>query len=187
MKKEDLKKAGEVPIHKINEEAEEHDSLVEKAEISEEEKLHQEVEALRAEIEKMKNDYARAYADMENTKKRIRADEEMARKYRIQSFASNLLPTLDNFERALQQEIPEVAQPFVKGVEMIYEELKLLLTNEGVKEIECLNQVFDPNYHQAVMTEAVDGVEKGIVLEVFQKGYLLKDRILRAAMVKVSA
>ena len=69
---------------------------------------------------------------------------------------------------------------------MIYQQLINALNNEGVKEIEALNQPFDPNFHQALMQEAVEGVESGIVVEVLQKGYMLKDRVLRATLVKVS-
>ena len=98
-----------------------------------------------------------------------------------------MLPVLDNLERALAQEVPEAAQAYVKGVEMTYEQLKNALMQEGVQEIDCLGKPFDAAYQQAIMTEKQEGTEAGIVLQVLQKGYMLKDRILRAAMVKVSA
>ena len=69
---------------------------------------------------------------------------------------------------------------------MIYNQWIAALKNEGVEEIDCLNKPFDPNLEQAIMQEKVEGVESGVVIEVLQKGYLLKDRILRPAMVKVS-
>ena len=145
-----------------------------------------EIDLLKAEIDKLKNDYARAYADTENLKKRLNAEAEQTRKYRIQSFALEILPTIDNLERALASDIPEDAKAFYDGIKIIYDQLLNALRNEGVKEIEALDKPFDANIHQALMSEKVDDKEAGIVLEVLQKGYLLKDRILRPAMVKVS-
>ena len=145
-----------------------------------------EVEKLQKEIETLKNDYARAYADTENMRKRLTAEAEQTRKYRIQSFAREILPVIDNLERALQTEVNEADEAFKKGVEMTYNQLINALKNEGVEAIDCLNKPFDPNFHQAIMQEKKEGVESGIVIEVLQKGYLLKDRILRPAMVKVS-
>ena len=145
-----------------------------------------EVEKLNKEIEKLKNDYARAYADTENLKKRLMAEAEQTRKYRIQSFAKEIVPVIDNLERALQSEVHESDEGLKKGIEMTYDQLLAALKNEGVEVIDCLNKPFDPNLEQAIMTEKVEGVESGIVIEVLQKGYVLKDRILRPAMVKVS-
>ena len=150
-----------------------------------------ELEAKIAELEQaladQKNAYYKAYADTENLKKRLHAEAETTRKYRIQSFALELLPILDALERALA--VPsedENIQNYVKGFEMIHDQLVGILEKEGVKEIDALNKPFDHNYHQALMQEPVEGVESGIVVEVLQKGYMLKDRVLRAALVKVS-
>lgn len=145
---------------------------------------NKEIESLKAELAKLRNDYARAYADTENMRKRLQNEADMIRKYRIQSFALDVLPVIDNCERALAQETSDEA--YRKGVEMIYNQLINSLKKEGVEEVEALNKPFDPNFHQSIMMEKVDGVESGIVIQVFQKGYKLKDRILRAAMVKVS-
>ena len=150
-----------------------------------------ELEAKIAELEQaladQKNAYYKAYADTENLKKRLHAEAETTRKYRIQSFALELLPILDSMERALAvSSEDEHIQNYVKGFEMIHNQLVAILEKEGVKEIEALNKPFDHNYHQALMQEPVEGVESGIVVEVLQKGYMLKDRVLRAALVKVS-
>ena len=145
-----------------------------------------EVDELKKQIDSLKNDYARAYADTENLKKRLNAEAEQTRKYRIQSFAKEILPVIDNLERALQTEVNEADEGFKKGVEMTYNQLIAALKNEGVEVIDCLNKPFDPNFHQAIMQEKKEGIESGIVIEVLQKGYVLKDRILRPAMVKVS-
>lgn len=143
------------------------------------------IKQLEATIVDLKNKYAMAYADTENTRKRLQAEAEQTKKYRIQSFAVEILPVLDNLERALSSDMNS-EDGFHKGVAMIYDQLVNALKNEGVKEIECLDTKFDPNFHQAVMQEKVEEKESGIVIQVLQKGYMLKDRILRPAMVKVS-
>ena len=145
-----------------------------------------ETDLLKKQIEKLKNDYARAYADTENMKKRLQAEAELNRKYRIQSFAKEILPVLDNLERALASEVHESDEALRRGVEMTYDQLVNALKNEGVEQIDCLNKPFDPNLEQAIMQEKVEDLEAGIVIEILQKGYVLKDRILRPAMVKVS-
>lgn len=144
-----------------------------------------EIENLKLEINKLKNDYALAYADTENIRKRLNSENELIKKYRAQSFISDILPIIDNFERALNSK-ENKDDSFYKGVEMIYQQLLNSLKKEGVDEVEVLNKVFDPNFMQSIALEKIEGVESGIVVEVFQKGYKLKDRILRAAMVKIS-
>lgn len=148
------------------------------------ETLKQEIEKLEEQVKTLKNDYAKAYADTENMRKRLNADFELSKKYRIQSFAIDILPVIDNLERALEQEVSDV--DYKKGIEMIYQQLMNSLVKEGVSKMDVLDKPFDANFHQAIMSEKVDGVESGIVIQVFQNGYMLKDRILRAAMVKVS-
>ncbi len=162
------------------------------AEIEEEEEIvedineESEIEKLTKEIDKLKNDYARAYADTENLKKRLTAEAEQTRKYRIQSFAKEVLPVIDNLERALATPVHESDESFKKGIEMTYNQLLSALKNEGVEEIDCLNKPFDANLEQAIMQEKKEDVDSGIVIQILQKGYVLKDRILRPAMVKVS-
>lgn len=144
------------------------------------------IKKLEDELNDLKNKYALAYADTENLRKRLQAEADQTRKYRIQSFAINVLPVIDNLERALNSDENKKDDGFYKGVKMIYDELIKALKDEGVEEIDCLNKTFDPNYEQAILQEKVEGVESNIVVEVLQKGYMLKDRVLRAAMVKVS-
>ena len=145
-----------------------------------------EIDKLKEENRKLKTDFLRAYADTENLKKRLMAEAEQTKKYRIQSFAKEILPVIDNLERALLTEVAEADEGFKKGVEMTYDQLIAALKNEGIEEIDCLDKKFDPNLEQALMQEKIEGKEPGIVIQVLQKGYLLKDRILRPAMVKVS-
>ncbi len=147
-------------------------------------KLQATIDELNQQVNVLKNEYAKAYADTENTRKRLQADFDSRTKFMMQSFALELLPVLDNCERALAQATTDEA--YRKGVEMIYNQLQNALSKEGVTEIDALNQPFDGNWHQALMSEKKENVEPGIVIEVLQKGYRLKDRLLRAAMVKVS-
>lgn len=149
--------------------------------------LEKKISELEEEVAKQKNAYFKAYADTENLRKRLQSEAETTRKYHIQSFALEVLPVLDSMERALAvQSDDENIKNYVKGFEMIHDQLVAVLEKEGVKEIDALNQPFDHNVHQALMQEPVEGVESGIVVEVLQKGYMLKDRVLRAALVKVS-
>lgn len=151
------------------------------------EELEEEIVKLKEEAAANKNAYFKAYADTENLKKRLQSESDNVRKYRIQSFAMEILPVLDNLERALDVKVDDQnIKNYAKGFEMIYQQLVHILNQEGVKEIEALDKPFDPNYHQALMQEAKDGVESGMVIEVLQKGYMLKDRVLRATLVKVS-
>lgn len=142
------------------------------------------IEKLQQENAELKNQYYKAYADAENFKKRSSKELENALKYRIQSFASEILPAIDNLERALNNETSDEAMK--AGVQMIYDQIMSALQKEGVSEIEALDKEFDHNVHQALLTEKVDDVEPNQVLEVLQKGYMLKDRVLRASLVKVS-
>ena len=150
------------------------------------EELKTRIAELEGECARLKNEYLKAYADTENTRKRLQNDFDNQKKYRIQSFALDILPAIDNLERALAQKATPENESYYKGVEMIYNQLVYALSKEGVEVIEALNQPFDASWHQAVMSEEVEGTESGMVIEVFQKGYKLKERLLRPAMVKVS-
>ena len=101
--------------------------------------------------------------------------------------AEQLLPVLDNFERALAVETTnEESKSILTGVDMVYRQFIEALNQEGIEEIEALGEPFDPHFHQAVMQEKSEEHESGIVIEVLQKGYRLKDRVIRPSMVKVS-
>lgn len=150
--------------------------------------LEARIKELEDEVAVTKNAYFKAYADTENLKKRLQQESDNVRKYRVQAFATEILPVIDNLERALGTPTDDDnIKNFLVGFQMIYDQLLTALKNEGVQEIESLNQAFNPNLHQALMSEAVEGVEPNTVVEVFQKGYQLKDRVLRCALVKVSA
>lgn len=159
----------------LQEEVEEKDAM---------ELLKEENQKLKDELEKFQNKYYKAHADLENVRKRLERNHRLEQKYKIQNFALDILPAIDNLERALKQESEDEA--LKEGVEMIYQQILTALEQEGVKAIEALDQEFDPQYHQAMMTEKKEGVKPNVVIEEFQKGYMLKDRILRASLVKVS-
>ncbi|KAB2338986.1 nucleotide exchange factor GrpE [Cytobacillus depressus] len=143
-----------------------------------------ELEAKLAEVE---NRYYRLQADFDNSRRRARLDLESSEKYRAQKLISDLLPSIDNFERALQMETDnEQMKSVLQGMEMVYRGLLEALKNEGAEQIEAVGKEFDPQVHQAVMQVEVEGVESNIVVEEFQKGYILKDRVIRPAMVKVN-
>ncbi|SDM83653.1 molecular chaperone GrpE [Psychrobacillus sp. OK028] len=129
----------------------------------------------------------RLRADFENYKRRVQLDKASDFKYRAQSVLTDILPVLDNFERALAVETTsEEAASIVKGVDMVYRTLLEAVKKEGLEQIEAEGVAFDPNFHQAVMQEQDDSKESGIVLQELQKGYKLKDRVLRPSMVKVN-
>lgn len=161
---------------------------------SEAEKLKKENEELQAKIQKLeeneailKNQYAKAYADTENMKRRLNNEFESHMKYHIQGFATEILPVLDNCERALAVKPKDGEdENYRKAFEMVFKQLSAALKKEGIEEIECLDKEYDSATMQAIMSEKVEGKEPNTVTEVLQKGYRLKDRLLRAAMVKVS-
>lgn len=146
--------------------------------------LENEIVTLNEKIIGLTNEYYKAYADAENTKKRLQQEFANKSKYMIQSFATEMLPVIDNLERALENADTESA--IYVGVNMVHQQLISALKKEGVEEIEALGLDFDPNFHHAILTETKEGVKANMVIEVLQKGYKLKDRILRAALVKVS-
>ncbi len=187
--KEDKKENKEEKVEKAEETKETEEKVEpEKKEENEEakkiEKLSEEVKKLQAEADDWKNKYYRVYADSDNIKRRLQNEASQASKYRIQSFALEVLPALDNLDRALSQETTDKAM--ATGVKMIRDQIWQALKDEGISEIEALGKPFDGNFHHAIMKEKVEGKEPGTVIEVLQKGYMLKDRILRAALVKVA-
>ncbi|MGG0716429.1 nucleotide exchange factor GrpE [Robertmurraya massiliosenegalensis] len=169
---------------------EEKEEIVEEPSSAEEDKLsklEEQVAALQKELEEKENRYLRLQADFDNSRRRAKLDYEAAQKYRAQSLISDILPVLDNFERALNVETDnEQTKSLLQGMDMIYRSLVDALKKEGVEAIESEGKEFDPNFHQAVMQVAEEGFASNVVVEEFQKGYVLKDRIIRPAMVKVN-
>lgn len=131
----------------------------------------------------------RLQAEISNMQRTNARDRQNAAKYRSQSLATNLLEVVDNFERALTTEVTsDDALTLKKGIEMVHGQLLSALEREKVTMIDPLNEPFDPNFHQAVSTmPAEEGQASDVVVNVLQKGYQLDDRVIRPAMVIVSA
>lgn len=131
--------------------------------------------------------YLRLAADFQNFRKRSEKEKSDIYIYANEKFAKDLLEVLDNFERALDQAGPESAEePFRAGMDMILTQLRNVLAANNVEEIIAIGEVFDPNLHHAVIMDESDSAESGKVTEVMQKGYKLKDRVIRPSMVKVA-
>ena len=128
-----------------------------------------------------------AYSKAELVNYRKRKDEEVSNmlKYANKDILLELLQIVDNFERSIEMD-KSTDEKYLEGYKMIYANLRNILKNYGVEEIDCNDKEFDPNTMNALMTEHVDGVDSGYVLIVLQKGYMYKDKLLRPAMVKVS-
>lgn len=188
----------EVIADEIQEEVQEamNEEKVENTTVSQEEETNpsdaleealKKITELEEKLQESDNRYLRLQADMDNMRRRNRLDMEAKEKYRAQKLVTELLPALDNFERALNiQTDNEQVKTVMQGMVMIHRSLLDAIKSEGVTPIEAINQEFDPNFHHAVMQEEVEGVEANIVVEELQKGYVLKDRVIRPAMVKVS-
>ena len=136
----------------------------------------------------LQNKYLYQQAEFQNYKKRREEETISLLKYKNEDIAEDLLPLLDSFERAFtnKDNMSDELKKYLSGFELIYNNLKNVFNKYEIKEIDCLNKEFDHNTCQALMTEHRDGVEPGIVIEVLQKGYMIKDKLLRAALVKVS-
>ncbi|QDW93856.1 nucleotide exchange factor GrpE [Staphylococcus caprae] len=143
------------------------------------------------ELEKLANDneekYLRLYAEFENYKRRIQNENQINKTYQAQGVLTDILPSIDNIERALQIEgDDESFKSLHKGVQMVHESLLRALKDNGLEEIQAEGQEFDPNLHQAVVQDDNPDFKSGEVTQELQKGYKLKDRVLRPSMVKVN-
>ncbi|MCJ2147639.1 nucleotide exchange factor GrpE [Bacillus sp. B19-2] len=157
------------------------------AEDTQTEMLEKQLKELQERFEEKENKLLRVQADFENYKRRARLDLEAAEKYRSQRIISELLPALDNFERALQIDPDnEQTKSLLQGMEMVHRQILDALKNEGVEQIPSVGEQFDPNMHQAVMQVEDEAYESNAVVEELQKGYKLKDRVIRPSMVKVN-
>ena len=128
--------------------------------------------------------YIRLMADFQNYKKRVEKEKKDLYYYANEKLVAEMLPVLDNFERALEQETG--GDGFKEGMDMIFKQLGDVLAKAGLAEIAALDEVFDPNVHNAVMTEDSEQYESGKVSGVMQKGYTLNGKVIRPSMVKVA-
>ena len=140
-------------------------------------------------IKELEDSLLRSKADFINYRKRLEEEQSRLLKFCNEDLIKELLPILDNFERAIymdDENLTDEVSKFLSGFKMIYCNFVSILQNSGVMEIDGINKPFDPTYHEAILTELRDGVDSGMVLEVMRKGYILKGKVIRPAMVKVS-
>ena len=140
-----------------------------------------------AEQQKKEDDekYMRLMAEFQNYKKRVAKEKQDIQSFANEKIITELLEVLDNFERSLEHS-SDADENYVKGMEMIFQQLKTAMEKAGLKEIQALGEDFDPAVHNAVMQEESDELESGKVSKVLQKGYKLNDKVIRAAMVAVA-
>lgn len=148
-----------------------------------------EVKKLKEENELLKDKFLRVNAEMQNMRRRMEEEKSNLLKYEGEELIKRLLPIVDNFERAIGMDdtnLEDEVSKFLSGFKMIYGNLNSTLQGYEVIAMDCLNKPFDPNTMEAVLAEPVEGVEPNIVVDVLQKGYTYKGKVIRHAMVKVS-
>ena len=185
-------KEKQIPIEEGADEAEKvkAEDAGEKTEGEAAEEEAKEAEAEKAEEEAKKAEeaeserYMRLMAEFQNFKRRVAKEKSDIHAYANEKIVGDLLPVLDNFERALSTETED--EGYAKGMQLIFEQLKTALGNAGLEEIKAMDEEFDPNVHNAVMTETIEDKEDGIITKVLQKGYRLKDKVVRPSMVAVN-
>ena len=180
---------------KLNENLKNEENFAEENETAEEtqdvdDEKNDALDLLQKERDKLKDDFLRALADVENMKRRCAQEIEKNNKYAIANFAKALLPVADNLQRAIDsakngENCAEFGN-FLQGVELTQQELNKVFAKFGVKKMEIMGKVFDPNFHQVVQEVPDPEKEAGTVVAELQTGYMIEDRILREAMVIVS-
>jgi len=140
-------------------------------------------------IKELEDKLLRVQAETQNYKRRKEEETDRMVKFANERLIEELLPVIDNFERAIKlddENLNDELSKFLEGFKMIYGSFISILNGLELKEIEALDQPFDPAFHQAVLTDRDESKEDGIILEVLQKGYMLKDKVIRASLVKVN-
>jgi molecular chaperone GrpE len=152
--------------------------------VEEFEALQKQLEETQAEVEKKQDELLRSLAEFSNYKKRIERDHVITQQIMKGDIITRFLPVMDDMKRALQN-APD--DPWVEGIQLIYRKLEGILEAEGVVRIEAEGKEFDPNFHEAISQEESEDHESGTIIEVLQQGYLLGERVIRPAMVRVAA
>ena len=147
--------------------------------------LRDEIEALRGEIEQLRLDSLRERADLENQRKRVTRDIEQARRFANEKLLGELLPVFDSLDAGLAA-AGEQASPLREGLELTYRQLLKVAGDNGLVVVDPSGQPFNPDHHQAISQADPGDAAPGTVLQVFQKGYLLNERLLRPALVVVA-
>lgn len=157
-------------------------------EISNEEVSTDEINELKEKLDELEDQNLRLQAEIQNMHRRNKKEREDLVRYRSQDLAKAILPVMDNLERALETEVTEEAGKNLKqGVNMVLESFKRALEAQGIEEIEAEGQPFNPNFHEAyAQVPAEEGQDSDVVAQVYEKGYKLNERVLRAAKVTVT-
>lgn len=129
--------------------------------------------------------YMRLMAEFQNYKRRAAKEKTDTLQYANEKIVGDLLPVIDNFERALATETDDL-EGYAKGMQLIFEQFKKALENVGLEEIKAMDEEFDPNVHNAVMTDNIEDKDDGKITKVLQKGYKLRDKVVRPSMVAVN-
>ena len=187
-KKKEMDEIKEEVVEEVKEEVK-NDKVKEFKNKDKDKESNKQVEILNNKIKDLESALLRNQAELQNYKRRH--DEEFMRfkKYANEDLIKELLPVLDNFERAIKMDdndLTDDVSKFLSGFKLIYTNLVGILEKLEVKEIEAEGVEFDPNYHHAVLTEHDDNKPAGVILEVLQKGYMYKDKVIRPTMVKVN-
>ncbi len=186
IKQEDIACSNEEELIQNSEENDESNENVEDINSKlEEKKMNEKMEELQKQIDEKDDKYKRLQAEYSNYMRRTQQEKETIGLFANEKIISELIPVLDSMERAIDA-CTDKEDPMYKGIELVHKQLIDCLQKFGVEEIAALNEDFDPNLHLAVMQESVEGVEPNKVIMVLQKGYKLKNKVIRPTMVKVS-
>lgn len=148
---------------------------------------NEKIEEMQKEIEEINQRMLRISADFDNFRKRTRLEKEELAKYANAELITELLPVIDNFQRALDVKEPSTeVKNFLTGFEMIFKQLNEVLKGAGLETIDCVGKIFDPQKHDGVMQVEDDSVEDNTIIEELRTGYMFKDKVIRPSMVKVA-
>ncbi|MDW8226811.1 MAG: nucleotide exchange factor GrpE [Anaerolineales bacterium] len=148
------------------------------------EELQNEIARLQAQVEEYKDGWMRSVAELQNFRRRVEREQAEVYQTVLINIIKRYLPLLDDLERALAHRPADL--PWADGIELIYRKWQSILESEGIRRIEAEGRPFDPNFHEAIAQEPVEGVESGTVIDVVQQGYLLGERLVRPALVRVA-
>ena len=175
---------------KLEELKKKHEQKIKRQEKKEnEEKKDEIIKTLSETVQDLQNKLLYQQAEFANYKRRREEETASLLKYKNLDLGLELLTVVDSLERALnvnEENLSDDVKKYLSGFKIMYNNLVNIMRKNEITEIDCLNKEFDHNTSQALMTEHIEGIESGIVIEVLQKGYMLKDKLLRAALVKVS-
>ena len=146
--------------------------------------LNKKLAEAEAKTSEYKDNWLRSQAEFQNYRKRVERDSELTYVSLKGDIIKKILPVLDDLERALQNRSAE--DPWASGIELVARKFQNILESEGVKKIEALGVEFDPNFHEAISHETADGVQSGYVIGVVQNGYMIGERVIRPALVRVA-